>query len=318
VNSIRTTRQRILILVAALAFLIPAVRSEQSQKATRPAPVEDRIKKLEERADAAEKAASAAAMEKDYIVRSQKLYESYYEKAFNTQMGTLAIVGLLLAAIFGLVARFSLNLFEQRTKLATTDATAQMRNEHARILAKEVQKLWDSNAADVKKLKETLTAQIAELEQSLKDRSNFEIQFVQGLAACTEERHDDCVAAFHQALLAYKRSKSRIETKVGATALKYIFESLRKKHVENGTEKTREELADPLYNGLEEEFALAALQAPWLTPLINERTPARPEPPAALEPRTESRSTLPIPESLPMEQDLPVGEEYDSCRLINT
>lgn len=317
-NIIRTTRQRILVLVAVLAFLTPAVRSEQSQKAPRPAPVEDRIKKLEERADAAEKAASAAAMEKDYIIRSQKLYESYYEKAFNTQMGTLAIVGLLLAAVFGLVARFSLNLFEQRTKLATTDATAQMRNEHARILAKEVQKLWDSNAGDVKKLKETLTAQITELEQSLKDRSDFEIQFVQGLAASTEERHDDSVSAFLQALLAYKRSKPRIETRIGATSLKYIFESLRKKHGENSTEKTREELADPLYNGLDEEFALAALHAPWLTPLINERTPARPEPPAAPEPRTESRPTLPISESLPMEQDLPVGEEYDSCRLINT
>jgi len=318
VNTTRHTRERILILVAALAFLTPAVRSEQSQKAARPVPVEDRIKKLEERADAAEKAASAAAMEKDYIVRSQKLYESYYEKAFNTQMGTLAIVGLLLAAVFGLVARFSLNLFEQRTKLATTDATAQMRNEHARILAKEVQKLWDSNAADVKKLKETLTAQIAELEQSLRDKSDFEIQFVQGLAASTEERHDDSVVAFRQALLAYKRSKPRMETRVGATTLKYIFESLRKKHGENCTEKTREELADLLYNGCDEEFALAALQTPWLTPLINERTPIRLENPAVPEPRTESRSTLPHSEPQPTAQDLPAGEEYDSCRLINT
>ena len=58
-----TTRRRTLVLAAALAFLGPAVRSEQSQKAARPAQ-ESRIKKPEERADAVEKAASSAVMEK--------------------------------------------------------------------------------------------------------------------------------------------------------------------------------------------------------------------------------------------------------------
>ena len=51
-----TIRQRILILAAVLAFFSPALRAEQPQKASR-ATQEDRLKKLEERADAAEKAA---------------------------------------------------------------------------------------------------------------------------------------------------------------------------------------------------------------------------------------------------------------------
>ena len=313
-----TICQRILVLVATLFFLSSAVRSEQPQKSSHPSQ-EDRIKKLEERADAAEKAASAAAMEKDYIARTQKLYESYYQKTLNTQMWTLGIVGLLLIAVFGLVARFSLDMFEQRTKLAAADATAQMRNEHGRVLAKEVQKLWDSNAADTKKLKEALTAQIAVLEQNLKDRSDFEIQFVQGLVGGTEDRHDHSVATFRQALTAYKSSKARnlIETKLGATTVRHIFESLRKKHGENFEEKAREELADPLYNGLEEELALTALQSPWLTPLINERSPAAPEPPAP-EATAQPRSAAPIPEVLSVEQDLSVDEESDSCRLLTT
>ena len=309
-----TIRHRTLILAAAVAFLSPIIRSEQPQKASR-STQEDRIKKLEERADTGEKAATAAAMEKDYIARTQKLYESYYEKTFNIQLGTLVIVGLLLTAVFGLVARFSLNLFEQRTKLATADATAQMRNEFVRTSAREVQKLWDSNAADGRKLKEALTAQIAELEQSLKNQSDFQIQFVQGLTAGAEKRHDDCVVTFRQALRAYKSGKPRnlMETEVGATTVKFIFESLRKTHGENYIEKAREGLADPLYNGLEEELALAALQVPWLTPLINERGPATPEPPAP-----EPRAAAPASPVRSVETDGSSDEESDSCRLISS
>jgi hypothetical protein len=76
-------------------------------------------------------------------------------------------------------------------------------------------------------------------------------------------------------------------------------------------------LADSLYNDLEEELALAALQSPWLTPLINERSPALPEPPAP-EPVAEGRLIATIPETDPPEPDLPFDEESDSCRLINT
>jgi len=313
-----TIRQRILVLAAAVAFLSPVLRSEQPQRALR-STQEDRIKKLEERADAGEKAANAAAMEKDYIARTQKLYESYYEKTFNIQLGTLVIVGLLLTAVFGLIARFSLKLFEQRTKLATADATAQMRNEYVRTSAKEVQKLWDSNTADARKLKETLTAQIAELEQKLKNQCDFQIQFVQGLIAGAEERHDDSVVNFRQALRAYKSGKSRnlMETEVGATTVKFIFESLRKTHGENYLEKAREGLAEPLYNGLEEELALAALHIPWLTPLINERSPATPEPPAP-ELGAEPRPAAPAPPIRSIEPDWLGDEESDSCRLINS
>lgn len=312
-----TIRLRILVLCAAFVFLSPAARSELPQKASRPTQ-EDRIKKLEERTDAVEKTADSAAMEKDYITRTQKLYESYYQKVFTTQMWILGIVGLIGAAVFVLVVRFSLNMIDERTKTAMAQATVQMRNEYARALAKEVQKLWDSNVGDTKKLKETLTAQIAELEQNVKDKSDFQIHFVQALATGVDECRGDSVVTFRNALATYKSGKPRnlIETKVGATTVRYIFESFRKKHADNYVEKAREELANPLYSGLEEELALAALQISWLTPLINERSPAAPEPPAP-EPAGESRSAAPIPEVLPAEPGLPVDEESDSCRLID-
>ncbi|HEY6386888.1 MAG TPA: hypothetical protein VIX91_14510 [Candidatus Acidoferrum sp.] len=312
-----TIRQHILVLAAVLAFFSLALRSEQPQKASRPTQ-EDRVKKLEERADAAEKAASSAVMEKDYITRTQRQYESYYQKVLNTQMWTLGIMGLILTGVFVLVARFSLKMIDEQTKTATAGATVQMRNEYARALAKEVQKLCDSNAADVKKLKETLTAQFAELDQNLKDRSDFQMQFVQALAEGCEHQGDSLLP-FRNAIRTYKSGKPRnlIEAKVGATTARSIFELLRRKHGENYEDKAREELADSLYNDLEEELALAALHSPWLTPLINERSPALPEPPAP-EPAAEGRSIATIPEPDPPEPDLPFDEESDSCRLLNT
>ena len=313
-----TIRQHMLVLAAVLAFFSPALRSEQPQKASRPTQ-EDRLKKLEERADAAEKAASSAVMEKDYITRTQNQYQSYYQKVLNTQIWTLVLMGLILTGVFVLVARFSLKMIDEQAKIATAGATVQMRNEYARALAKEVQKLWDSNAADVKKLKETLTAEFAELEQNLKDRSGFQMQFVQALAEDLDDRQGDSLLTFRNALRTYKSGKPRhlIEAKVGATTARSIFESLRRKHGENYEDKAREELADSLYNDLEEELALAALHSPWLTPLINERSPALPEPPAP-EPAAEGRSLATIPETDPPKPDLPFDEESDSCRLLNT
>jgi hypothetical protein len=127
------------------------------------------------------------------------------------------------------------------------------------------------------------------------------------------------VVTFREALSIYQLGKSRnlIETKVGATTVRQVFESLRKTHGETYVEKAREELTSPLYNGLEEELALAALQIPWLLPLINERSPAPSEQPAPA-PVAEPLSVAPPPEVGPVEADLSVGEESDSCRLITS
>jgi len=318
VGSVKQLRLRILMLGAALSLHSAAVRSEQPQRASRTSQ-EDRLKNLEERADAAEKAASAVTTEKDYITHIQKQSESYYQKVLNTELWALGMMGLILTGVFALVARFSRKLIDEQTKTATAGATVQMRSEYARALAKEAHKLYDTNAADIKKLKEALQAQIAEADQILNERYNFHMQFVQALAEGVDERQDDSLVSFRNALKTYKSGKSRhlIETKVGATTAHSLFESLRKTHAENYVEKARQEMADPLYNGLEDELALAALQSTWLTPLINERTPAGPEAPTH-DPLVEPRSTAPVPESLPSESDPPLNEESDSCRLITS
>jgi len=75
--------------------------------------------------------------------------------------------------------------------------------------------------------------------------------------------------------------------------------------------------APDLYDGLEEELALAALHIPWLTPLINERSPATPEPPV-LEKASEPRTAALTPPVRSAEPDWTGDEEADSCRLINS
>src|SRR5258707_3961000 len=180
-------RKRILFLAAILAFFSPSLRSQQAQKASH-STQEDRLKKLEERADGAETAESSAVMERDYITRTQQQYESYYQKVLNTQIWTLVIMGVILTGVFVLVAKFNLRMIDEQTKTATAGATVQMRNEYARALAKEVQKLWDANAADIKKLKETQTAQIPEIAPNIKTRTDFQMTYVQALTAGLDGR----------------------------------------------------------------------------------------------------------------------------------
>lgn len=310
-----TIFHRILFVAAALAFLSPAVRSEKP-KADRTTQ-EDHIKKLEDRLDAAEKVASSAAMEKDFITRVQKQYESYYEKVLRTQLWALAFMTLILAAVFGFTVRFSLNMLDERAKLAVAEATTQLRNDYSRAVAKEVQKLWDSNAADVKKLKEAITKQAAELQKNLKDRSDFEFQFMRGLGATIDQRRDDSFVAFRSALATYKAGKSRdlVEIKMGALVICYIFELLRRAHGENYVEQARAEMADALYDHLDGELALAALQSPWLTPLINERKPPAPEP-AVQQPAAEVRPAPPTPVVLLSEADLAELDVESEARLV--
>src|SRR6202008_359927 len=146
--------------------------------------------------------------------------------------------------------------------------------------------------------------------QNLKDRSIFQMQFVHALAEGLDERQGDSLLTLRNALRTYKSAKPRnlIEAKMGATTARSIFESLRRKHRENYVDKAQEELADSLYNDLEEELALAALRSPWLTPLTLERSPALPQPPAP-ERAAEGRSIATIAETDPLEPDLPFDEE---------
>ncbi|HXM94717.1 MAG TPA: hypothetical protein VOA64_10780 [Candidatus Dormibacteraeota bacterium] len=61
-----------------------------------------------------EQKAASAAMEKDYITRIQKQYETCYEKAFNAQGSILTTLGIILTTLFFLAGRFGLRVFDRQ------------------------------------------------------------------------------------------------------------------------------------------------------------------------------------------------------------
>lgn len=139
------------------------------------------MKELEKRLDATDQKAASAAMEKDYITRVQKEYEAYYEKAYNTQVWILSILGLILTTLFFLAGRIGFSVFDRRIDSALREASAQLRTEFTQLLEKETKALRESNAAQIKELDSTLAARIGDLEKDLKARSTFQFRFAQAL-----------------------------------------------------------------------------------------------------------------------------------------
>src|SRR5216684_1565241 len=101
---------RFIASIAVIVLLTPLSPAVVQQKPTPPSPnsqaqLEARVKDLEARLNAAEQKAASAAMEKDYITRVQKQYESYYEKAFNTQVTIVSVLALFITIVLAIAAK---------------------------------------------------------------------------------------------------------------------------------------------------------------------------------------------------------------------
>jgi len=288
-------------VIVLLTTHSPALAQQKTTPASpnSQAQLEDRVKELETRLSAAEQKAASATMEKDYITRVQKQYETYYEKAFNTQVATLSIIALFITIVFGLAARFGFAIFDRNIQLKLTEASTHLRTEFNQQLRTELDALRASNAAQLKELEAALTKRIGEKEQDLKARSDYQYQLAQGLAAGADGRNYDARSHFRWALATYKSSKHRqlFEKDDGAVAAQNIFVALEREDKANFEKNAKKELADKLYNDLEDELAKAALTLRWLIPLLNERKLA-PSPRVAAEPKTgavEPNDRPPVP-----------------------
>jgi len=268
---VKSSHLSALALTAALAFLAPALSAQAPSKTPppsglTPAQTEDRIKQLEARVDAAEKAAASAALEKDYITRVQKQYESYYEKAFNTQIIIVTIIALLV----GLVGKFGVDRIIQ-SKLS--EASVQLRTEFKQELDTELQKLKEANAADIGKLTKVLTAQIDQLEEDLKVRSDFQFRFARGSAAAAAEEYLQSVDNLRRALTSYVTCKNRqlIPREEGTTALKNLLLALRFQDEATFADRAKVEFTNPLYDDLADELAALALVSDLFAPVIKQK-----------------------------------------------
>jgi hypothetical protein len=297
---------RIIASISVIAILSAHPTAAAQQKPAPPSPqsqaqLEARVKQLETRLTEAEQKAASAAMEKGYITRVQAQYERYYEKAFNAQVWTLTILGLILTALFIFAGVFSFNIFDRRIDSALKDTSAQLRTEFTEMLAKETRTLGEENFARLDALEDHLTERINDQEKDLNIRSDFQFQCAQGLATGAGEQYAHARNSFRTALKLYKSSKPRklFDKKTGPITVQNILISLKKEDKANLEQNAKKELADPLYNDLDEELALAALEMPEFARVLKERIQA-PTQPVATEPNTgQPARTAPPPEAPP-------------------
>jgi len=279
-------------LAAALALLALASSAQTPPKTPppsglTPAQTDERLKQLESRAEAAEKAAASAAMEKDYITRVQKQYESYYEKAFNTTMTVFGLISIIIAVISFFAGKFGLDFFDRRVHSAIDEASTKLRADITATIKTDLTNLRRENTSQTNELKNALTAQIAQTDQDLQVRSSFQFQAAQALAMAGAGRYAEAIESFRTALELYHSSKPQhlIATNYGVTTVNNIFTGLAKQYPGAFQEKAKEELANTLYDDLGGELASAALDIPWLPALIKERKQNLPKPPAPTPPQ---------------------------------
>jgi hypothetical protein len=244
----------------------PAPPSPQSQ-----AQLEERVKELEKRLDAAQQKAESAAMEKDYIARIQKQYEAYYEKAFNAQVWTLTILGLILTALFIFAGVFSFNIFDRRIDMALREKSAELRAEFAERLANETNALQEAHASELKTLEQGFKGRIEKEVSSLEVRSGYAFEYSQGLSFGVAGEHVRARRHFRWAVETYAKSRESFPPTQSLPALVDLFRAIQFSNPQNFADEARKELADDLYNGLANELNAAATELDWLAPLLNER-----------------------------------------------
>jgi len=323
---LRTLPSQVLRFAASVAVIVLLAARPAAAAPQKPAPspnpqakLEDRVNQLEKDLRAAEQKAASAAMEKEYILRTQNHYEAYYKEVFSTQTHilwtigvTVTLLSITLTAVFFLAGRFGFNIFDRRIEMSLQEASAKLRTEFAERLANETNALQEAHAAELKTLEAALTKRIGELEDSLakritqqvedlETRSNFQFRHSEGLAAGADNRNTAARGSFRWALKIYKSSRPRklLSKHLGALAATNLFTAIEREDKANFVENAKKELAAEFYNDLGEELALAAVDLTWLGPLLKERKSTTSQAAPAESKTGEAASNAPQPAATP-------------------
>jgi len=288
-------------LLALGVFLTSVVAAlpTGAQKPAPPQPTEQQ--KLKERVDAHDsdiralkEKADGAAIEKDYIERTQKDTEKYYERAFETQVKFLDWIVILVAAVPLLVGLLSFRAIDRRIQDRLRHASTQLRTEFNQRLDERFAELAKKNADQTEELEGALTKRVQQATQDLTIKDNFQFQFVQGLTMLSDGRFDLARTHFRLAVAAYKNGKPRrlLRPAQGVRALLNIFVAFHREDQNTQQQKAKTEVASPFYDDLHAELAEAALELTWLAAPVKERKETTP----ALESATTEAAPVTQPE----------------------
>jgi BMFP domain-containing protein YqiC len=269
--------KHLLALGVVLAGATAAASLTAAQKPAPPQPTEqqklkERVDTLESQLKEAQAKADRAAMEKDYLEKTQQHYESYYEKVHTTQLWTLGIMGLILTVVTGSIAIFGLDIFERRIQDRLDAASAKLREEFNIQMKTELQTLRNRNDDQLKALEDSLKQQIAKEVGILNARAAYVFHYSQGLTFGTAEHHRQARRHFRWALETYLENRESFRLEDGTAALADLFRTIKYNNHQEFHEEGKKELTDPIYRKLENELNAASLDIPDLAPLLKERS----------------------------------------------
>jgi hypothetical protein len=274
------TSRIILVPLALILLLAPLARclGAGDSPPTRPTTTESsektsqRLDSLEVRQKELGDTVDRAALKTDYIEKIQKQYETYYEKAFSTQIQLLTILGIFLTVVLFLGGKFGLRLFDRQIQLELKSATDGLRLEFQSVMDERLRSLSEKNRAQLKELEEGLKTRIAVLEEDLQLRSDFQFHFFMGMSAFLDGEFIDAVGRYHRALEVYLKGKERktIARPAALTAIDFIFTSIQKltgsseEGMAEFVRQAKEELENKIYEQLAEELAEVGERHPEL------------------------------------------------------
>lgn len=230
--------------------------------------LESRVKALEDREQQA-----VGFHDTDYILKLEKLYESYYEKAFQAQKDTVWAVGLIFTFILAVAGFFSFKVFERKVDFAVADATRQLRTEFDNRIRQE---LLDLDRGSQDKLTQALQCQKESndvLILEVKRRISYDLQFSQGLTFYIGKQYKASKLHYARAIDRYLENKGGlIPSRDCAIALSNLFRAVYRINGDDDgfVKAAKEELTQERYKNLREELAQAAVIYTKLGPVLAE------------------------------------------------
>jgi len=276
---------RVCILVLAVITTATPAKPPQQKPAAQPtqAQLQQQIDDLKKKLEETWQTANTAKLGNDFAKQAQAEAKDYYDKVLATETRSLWIMGIFITVLLALAARIGFNTFERLTQSAIREATIQLRTEYNQTLANEVQKLKVSNEKEMNSLSDDLQAKIAEESNVLRRVSEWNLQVSQAFAFGVQMRYSLATNCFREATRIYKQVKEAetMTLNSAATTIANTLESAALESPAQRTDKIQEELSNPIYDGMEIELALTAVNRPEFAQAIRDRkkaTPTQPRP----------------------------------------
>jgi hypothetical protein len=280
---VKTIRVCILAFVAITSTT--AAKPQQQKPAAQPtqAQLQQQIDELKKKLEDIQQTAATAKLTNDFAKQAQAEAKDYYDKVLATETRSLWIMGIFITVLLALAARIGFNTFDRLTQRAIPAQTTRLRAEYIHNL----QKLKESNDKEMKSLSDALRTEIRKESTNLKTLSEWNFQTAQAYAFGAEGRHGDAADNFRQATTIYKEFKQSgtleilesLTPQLAATIIENTLLGVKlQAPEEQQTRRIREELSNPLYDGLESELGLVAVNHPEYAQAIKDRKKPMPAP----------------------------------------